>query len=103
MRQQTCLLQHKRRHLAQIRDGGFVPQLRQLLARHAIAALRLVAQCKERFVTSGFGTGTRYRKHFFFMQIRVSPASRRMGERTVVAAVVTELGEWNEYFARMRN
>jgi hypothetical protein len=87
MRQQPGFLEHQPGHLGEVGERGFVAERRQLLARRAVAQLRLVAQGEQRLVTARLGAGAGDFEHLVAVEIDPLAAARRMGEGAVVADV----------------
>ena len=101
VRQQAGLLEHPPRDLGEIVERGRVAQRGQRLARHAVAALGLVAEREQRLVAAGRGAGLRDRQHLVDRQIGRLQVARRMREGAVVADVAAQLGERDEHFPRV--
>ena len=101
VRKQPRLLENRAGSLGEIRQGGLVPELGELLARDAIAQFGFVAQSEKRFLAARGDAGARDSQDLIERQIGSLSFPRRMRERAVVAHVPAELRERNENLARV--
>ena len=79
------------RHLAEVLQGGGAAERGELLARHAVAQLGLVAEREERLVAAGGGACAGDGEHLVGRHVAALAAPRRPGERAVVADVPAEV------------
>jgi hypothetical protein len=103
VRQQPGLVEHSLGGAAEILDRRRATQRPQLLARGAVAKLRLIAQREQRFATAGGGAGARQLEHLVQRHVGALAAPRRTRERAVVADVAAELGQRDEQLWRERD
>ncbi len=75
----------------------------ELLARHAVAQLGLVAEREQRLVAAGRGAGAGDGEHLVGRHERALAAARRLGEGAVVADVAAEGRERDEDLRRVRH
>ncbi len=94
-------MQYQFRHLGEIGEGRVMAEPSQVLARRGIAQFGLVAQCEQRLMAAGAGTGAGDRQHLVGVEIGGLAATRRMGEGAVMADVAAQLGQRDEDLARI--
>ncbi len=99
VRQQSGLDVDQTGAVREILQRGREPQRAQLLARHAVAQFRLVAQREEGFVTPGTRSGTSHLEHLVGRHERARAFARRSGESAVVTDVAAQLRERDEHLA----
>ena len=101
--EEAGLLEHERGDLRQVLDRRLAAERRELVPRHAVASLGLVAEREQSLVTAGGGACAGDLEHFLVRQVRALAASRRSRERAVVADVPAELGQRDEDLGRERD
>ncbi len=101
VRQQPGLVEHEAAHPHEVLDRRLAAELGELLARGAVAALRLVAEREQRLAAAGRGAGARDVEHLVRGHVRTLAPARRRGERAVVADVAAELRQRDEDLRRV--
>ena len=100
VRQQAGLLEHEPGTAGEVLERRLAAELPQLVARDAVAELRLVAEREERLVTAGGRARAGDREHLVLGQVRALAAAGRVRERAVVADVPAELRQRDEDLRR---
>ena len=103
VRQESRLLEHEPRAALEILEGRRAAERAQLLARHLVAQLGLVAEREERFAAARGGTGARDREHLLLGHERALAAPGRPRERAVAADVAAERRQRDEDLRRVRH
>ncbi len=103
VRQQFRLAPHELAHGGQILERGGVAARRKLLARRAVAQLRLVAEREERLVAPCFAPGASDGEHLVRTQVCRLAGTRRLRERAVAADVAAQARQRNEDLPRVRH
>ncbi len=103
VRQQARLVEHRLGGAGEVLQRRRAAERRQLLARRAVAQLRLVAEREQRLAAAGGGAGAGDLQHLVERQVRALAALRRRRERAVVADVAAELRQRDEDLRRVRD
>ena len=88
--------EHELAHAGEVLDRRLAAELGELLARGAVAELRLVPEREERLVAAGLGPRARDLEHLVRAHVRALAAARRLREGAVVADVAAELRQRDE-------
>ena len=103
VRQEARLLEHEPRAALEILERRRAAERAQLLARHLVAQLGLVAEREERFAAARGGAGARDREHLLLGHERALAAPGRPRERAVAADVAAERRQRDEDLRRVRD
>jgi hypothetical protein len=93
--------EHELAHAGEVLNGRLTAELGELLARGAVAALRLVPEREERLVAAGLGTRARDLEHLVAAHVRTFAVAGRLREGAVVADVPAELRQRDEDLGRV--
>ena len=96
VREEARLGEYELAHAREIFDRRLAAELGELLARGAVAALRLVPEGEERLVAAGLRPRARHLEHLVRPHVRALSAARGLREGAVVADVAAELRQRDE-------
>src|SRR5581483_3859542 len=101
VRQEAGLVHDEPRAAREVLERRLATERRELLARDAVAKLRLVPQREQRLAAAGRGAGAGDCEHLFLRHVRPLASLRRARERAVAADVAAELRQRNEDLRRV--
>ena len=103
VRQQPGLVEHAAGAVREVLDRRREAELRELLARDAVAQLRLVAEREQRLRAAGGCSGAGDLEHLVDRQERALTAARRSRERAVAADIAAQRRQRDEDLGRVRD